>query len=93
MTIEENKILKADLSKCDSVGNANEKINSAAIKRLQTNLQDATSVMQLKDDQIRKLESVPRQTIKIDERKWWEVPLAIIGGTVFGIVIQKFLIK
>lgn len=93
MTIEENKVLKSELARCDSVGLANEKINSAAIKILQTDLKDKKSELQLKEEQIFKLEALPRQTVVVDSRKWWEVPAAILGGVALGVVVQRIFSK
>ena len=93
MTIEENKVLKSELVRCDSVAGVNETINSAAIRILQSDLNDKRLELRLKEEQIVKLEALPRNTVIVDTRIWWEVPAAILGGVALGVVVQRFFIK
>lgn len=45
---------------------------------------DLTKINQLKDEQLVKLESIPRTTINVNKRKWYTDAMIITGSVAFG---------
>jgi hypothetical protein len=47
-------------------------------------ISDLTKINQLKDEQLQKLENIPRTTINVNKRKWYTDAMIITGSVAFG---------
>lgn len=77
---DDNKLLEDEITNC-----------KLQIANYKWQVSDYVSIINLKDEQIGKLESVPRVTV--NSRKWYIDAGIIAGSTAVGFVIGKYLVK
>lgn len=89
MIIQENQFLRNEINSyliSDSL--LNDKVNSSELQ-----LKNCQEINNLKELQIKKLESIPAATVIQNNRKWYEPPLYSLLGVAAGIIISVIFIK